>query len=78
MTTETVDLVRVGLAERNTLVSRRFESLPVGGSLELVTDAPPWVLYHQLRTAFFDELDWQLVESGPELYRVRLAKKAPG
>jgi uncharacterized protein (DUF2249 family) len=77
MSSETVDLRSVGLAERNTLVSRRFASLPAGGSLELVTDTPPWVLFHQLRTAFFDELDWQLLEEAPDRYHVRLVKMGP-
>jgi uncharacterized protein (DUF2249 family) len=77
MSNETVDLRSVGLAERNTLVSRRFVALPAGASLELLTDTPPWVLFHQLKTAFFDELDWQVLEEGPERYRVWLARKTP-
>ena len=70
----TIDLVPVGLAERNTLVARRFDSLSPGATLELVLDSPPWVLYHQLSTERFGEFDWQLIEKGPERYVVHLTK----
>lgn len=76
MNTTTIDLVPVGLAERNTLVLRRFDALPDGATLELVFDAPPWVTYHQLRTDRFEQFDWQLVEPGPERWLVRILKRA--
>lgn len=76
-TPKTIDLCRVGLAERNTLVARRFEALKGGEALELVLDSPPWVLYHQLRTERYEEFDWELVEPGPERFVVLLTKR-PG
>lgn len=71
---ETLELARVGLAERNTLVARRFESLPTGQTLAVVTDAPPWVLYHQLQTDRFGEVGWEVVEDGPERWVVHLTR----
>lgn len=73
---KTIDLCPVGLAERNTLVSRRFAALAPGESFEIVTDSPPWVLYHQLHTDRFGELEWEMLESGPERFVVRLRKRA--
>ncbi len=72
----TLDLCPVGLAERNTLVARRFKVLEPGATLEILTDAPPWVLYHQLRTDCFGEFDWKLVEPGPARYVVHLTRTA--
>ncbi len=72
-----LDLIPIGLAERNTVVSRRFAALAPGESLELILDAPPWVLYHQLRTERLDELGWELVEPGPDRYVVHLTKRRP-
>jgi uncharacterized protein (DUF2249 family) len=73
----TIDLCAVGLAERNTLVARRFEALAPGATLEIITDTPPWVLYHQLRTDWIGEFDWKVVESGRERYVVHLTRTAP-
>lgn len=75
-TTQTIDLRPVGLAERNTLATRRFAALAPGDVLELVLDSPPWVLYHQLRTDRLGEFDWELAEQGPERFVVRLRKLA--
>jgi uncharacterized protein (DUF2249 family) len=74
--TRQLDLCNVGLAERNTLVDRRFRDLAPGGALEIVTDAPPWVLYHQLTTDRLGEFEWVLVENGPERWVVRLTRVA--
>jgi uncharacterized protein (DUF2249 family) len=74
--TRTLDLCRVGLAERNTLVARRFADLAQGATLEVITDAPPWVLYHQLTTDRFGEFAWTLRENGPERWVVELTRTA--
>ena len=74
----TLDLVPVGLAERNTLVVRRFEAMPPGEELELVLDSPPWVLFHQMKTECFGRFEWQDVENGPERWVVRIRKPAAG
>ncbi|MCC6999958.1 MAG: DUF2249 domain-containing protein [Deltaproteobacteria bacterium] len=65
------------MAERNTLVTRRFEAAAPGQVFEVVVDCPPWVLYHQLLTERLGEFDWEVLESGPALYRVRITKHAP-
>ena len=68
----------MGLAERNTIVSRRFAALKVGDALEIVADAPPWVLYHQLTTDRFGEFEWDLKEGGPERFVVRITRTTAG
>lgn len=70
----TLDLTEVGLAERGTLVARRFDALAPGETLELVIDAPPWVLYHQLQTERFGEVVWDEREKGPERWVVHVTK----
>jgi len=72
---KTLDLCDVGLAERNTLVARRYANLAVGDGFELVTDAPPWVLYHQLQTEHFQRFSWELMERGPERFVVRITRR---
>ncbi len=73
---KSIDLCPVGLAERNTLVSRRFAALGPGESLEVTVDSPPWVLYHQLRTDRFGEFEWRVLEQGPDKFVVRLTRRA--
>ena len=74
---QTLDLCPTGLAERSTVVFRRFDALAPGDQLDVLLDTPPWVIYHQLHTERFGEFDWQLLEPGPEQFVFRLTKRMP-
>ncbi len=73
----TLDLTKIGLAERNTVVARRFDDIDKGDILELVTDSPPWVLYHQLTTDRLGDFEWQLVDPGPDHWVVHITRLTP-
>lgn len=73
---KTLDLCNVGLAERNTLVARRYAKLASGETFEIVTDAPPWVLYHQLQTEHLDRFEWTMIERGPDRFVVRVTRRS--
>jgi uncharacterized protein (DUF2249 family) len=73
---KTLDICRVGLAERNTLATRNYAQLADGDALEVITDSPPWVVYHQLQTEHFDRFAWEVIERGPERFVVRITKRA--
>lgn len=74
----TLDLTRLALPDRNTVVFSRFSALAPGQSIVVTTDAPPWLLYHQLRTERLDEVAWEDVERGPERFVFRLTRVSQG
>lgn len=78
MTVKKVNLFDIGLEERNTVVARRFAKLSPGDALEVEVDAPPWVLYHQLHTTQYGEMEWELLEDGPKRWSFRVTKRPAG
>jgi uncharacterized protein (DUF2249 family) len=49
-----------------------FDALGVGESLEIVADHDPQPLYFMLRAERGETFSWDLVESGPDLWRARV------
>lgn len=73
---ETVDVRELPPAQRHTLIFRRFDALPNGTAFELVNDHDPKPLYYQLNFEHKDTLTWDYEEEGPEVWRVRIGKRA--
>lgn len=61
-------------AQRHPLIFERFNSLPVGASFILVNDHDPKPLYYHLSAEYTGQLQWQYLEEGPEVWRVRVGK----
>jgi uncharacterized protein (DUF2249 family) len=51
-----------------------YDALDVGDSLEIVADHDPQPLYFMLRAERGEAFTWDLVESGPELWRARVRR----
>lgn len=82
MTLETPDTVMLDVRdivprERHPLIFEKFHSLAPGESLRLVNDHDPKPLYYQLMAEHPGEADWAYLESGPEVWQVRITKLAP-
>lgn len=63
---------------RHALIFSMFEGLAPGAAFELVNDHDPVPLREQFRALGLPNLEWQYVESGPSLWRVRIAKSGQG
>jgi uncharacterized protein (DUF2249 family) len=75
---EPIDVRRVLPLQRHPVVFASFDALPVGAAVEIVVDRDPLPLHLQferLRTAQFD---WAYLESGPDLWRVRITRLRAG
>ena len=59
---------------RHALIFSMFEGLMPGSSFELVNDHDPVPLREQFKSLSLPNFDWSYVESGPSLWRVRIAK----
>jgi len=70
-----IDLREISPRERHTLIFKRFDALSVGEALELVSDHDPVPLRYLLQERSAGQVDWRMLEAGPDLWRVRIAKR---
>jgi uncharacterized protein (DUF2249 family) len=61
--------------ERHPLIFSTFDALGAGEDFELVNDHDPKPLYYQLQAERGESFDWQYLEEGPEVWRVRIARR---
>ncbi len=62
--------------ERHPLIFETFDALSAGASFELINDHDPKPLYYQLQAERPGQLDWEYLEQGPEVWRVRVGRAA--
>ena len=62
--------------ERHPLIFSTFDALGAGEDFELVNDHDPKPLYYQLQAERGASFDWQYLEEGPEVWRVRIARRS--
>jgi uncharacterized protein (DUF2249 family) len=60
---------------RHALIFDTCGKLSVGGAVILVNDHDPKPLYYQFEAERPGEFGWEYVESGPEVWRVRITRK---
>lgn len=72
-----IDVRSIAPRDRHPLIFGRFDALQPGESLLLVNDHDPRPLYHQFVDRHHARFDWTYLQSGPDLWRVQIAKTAP-
>ncbi|WP_018151613.1 DUF2249 domain-containing protein [Leeia oryzae] len=80
MTTVTqpvIDVRTIAPRERHPLIFGTFDALPIGQSLLLVNDHDPKPLYYQFQAELNGQFDWEYLESGPDVWQVRIGKPLP-
>ena len=70
-----VDVRTIVPRERHPLIFRTYGALKPGEAFELVNDHDPKPLYYQFQAEVGPQFDWQYLEQGPEVWRVRIARK---
>jgi uncharacterized protein (DUF2249 family) len=60
------------------LIFQTFETLQPGEALELVNDHDPFPLRNQFDFMKRGQFNWEYLRQGPDLWRVRIARVAPG
>lgn len=60
---------------RHTLIFDTCGKLPVGDAVILINDHDPKPLYYQFEAEQPRRFGWDYVESGPEVWRVRITRK---
>lgn len=72
----TIDVRSVVPRQRHALIFSTFRSLAAGDALELVNDHAPLPLYHQFQAEMPDGFSWDDIETGPDIWRVRITRLA--
>ena len=78
-TSETVvlDVREIAPRERHPLIFETVDGLKPGESLRLINDHDPKPLYYQLMAERPGQVGWEYIESGPDVWQVRVSKQAP-
>ena len=74
--TLTIDVRTIFPRDRHPVIFSTFERLKPGEGFELVSDHDPKPLYFQFRARLGAKFDWQSLEQGPALWRVRIGRTA--
>ena len=63
-------------AGRHTLIFATYGDLSAGESFVLVNDHDPKPLYYQFAAEHAGQFSWDYLESGPEVWKVRIGRTA--
>ena len=72
----TIDVRAIAPRERHPLIFDTFRSLTPGAAFLLVNDHDPKPLYYQFQAEHNGKFKWEYLESGPDVWKVRIAKAA--
>lgn len=73
---QALDVRTIPPYQRHPLIFGTFEALAPGSAFELVNDHDPKPLYYQFAAEMPGMFNWDYIERGPEIWRVRIAKTA--
>ena len=70
----TIDVRTIAPRERHPLIFNTFNELAPGEDFLLVNDHDPKPLYYQFKAEQGDGFQWEYLESGPEVWKVRIGR----
>ena len=71
-----IDVRTIVPRDRHPLIFKTFDELKPGESFELVNDHAPKPLHYQFMHERPDQFEWEYLEEGPEVWRVRISRTA--
>lgn len=71
---QTLDVRTIPPRDRHPQIFDLFDGLDQGEAFELVNDHDPKPLFYQFQAERPGQVDWEYLESGPEVWRVRIAR----
>ena len=69
-----IDVREIAPRDRHPLIFATFRSLGAGETMELINDHDPKPLYYQMQAEQPGRFDWDYLQDGPEVWRVRIKK----
>ena len=61
-------------ARRHALILSTYHALAPGAGFVLVNDHDPKPLYYQFAAEYTDQFTWDPLETGPEVWRIRIGR----
>ena len=71
-----IDVRAIAPRDRHPLIFSTFGQLAAGEAFLLVNDHDPKPLYYQFKAELDGQFQWDYLESGPEVWKVRIARPA--
>ena len=72
----TIDVRKIIPRERHPLIFETFHGLSAGESFLLVNDHDPKPLYYQFQAELREPFQWDYLEQGPHVWKVRIGRPA--
>lgn len=69
-----LDVREITPRERHPLIFGSVDGLQPGQSLKLINDHDPKPLYYQLQAERPGQIGWEYIESGPDVWQVKITK----
>lgn len=73
-TKQTIDVRSIMPRDRHPLIFDAFDQLSSGEAFLLVNDHDPKPLYYQFMHERTNQFEWDYVEQGPDVWKVRVGK----
>ena len=74
--TTAIDVRTIAPRERHPLIFSTFHDLAPGNAFLLVNDHDPKPLYYQFKAELGEPFEWEYLENGPEVWKVRIGRAA--
>lgn len=74
MTEAVLDVREIAPPQRHARIFATFDALAAGETFILANDHDPKPLYHQFSADRAGRFEWNYLEQGPELWRIRIGK----
>lgn len=71
---EALDVRTIAPRHKHPTIFGRFEALGAGESFQLINDHDPVPLYYQFNAEMPGLFEWEYLEKGPDVWRVRIGK----
>jgi uncharacterized protein (DUF2249 family) len=70
-----LDVTTIMPKDRHPLIFKLFDELATGGSFVLANDHDPKPLYYSFLHEREGQFEWEYVEQGPMLWKVRISRR---
>lgn len=75
MSDPVLDVRQLPSPQKHPTIFRTFSDLAAGEAMTLVNDHDPKPLYYQFAAELPDQFEWEYLEKGPDIWRVRITRK---
>lgn len=72
--TSDLDVRKIAPRQKHPAIMSLFNGLQPGQSFTLINDHDPAPLYYQFNALYPGQFAWEYLESGPEVWRVRIGR----